>query len=99
MPDTPTVVAFVGFCEQVRERIRGGEGDRETVLWRCSRHGVRSGQGGLRVLDMELKSGWFPAVFGGAMMSMGRTLEKLGPKRLFTRVRGRGILRSWLLRA
>jgi hypothetical protein len=27
------------------------------VLWRCSRHGVRSGQGGLRVLEMYLKSG------------------------------------------
>jgi hypothetical protein len=46
MPDTSTVVGFVGFCEKVRERIRGGEreeGDREMVLWRCSRHGVRSG--------------------------------------------------------
>ena len=27
------------------------------VLWRYSRHGVRSGQGGLRVLQMYLKSG------------------------------------------
>jgi hypothetical protein len=29
-----------------------------------------------------------------AMISMGRTLEKLGPKRQFTRVRGRGVLGS-----
>src|ERR687897_3719778 len=28
---------------------------------------------------MHLKSGWFPAVLSGAMISMGRTLEKLGP--------------------
>jgi hypothetical protein len=27
------------------------------------------------------KSGGVPAVLGGAMISMGRTLEKLGPKR------------------
>jgi hypothetical protein len=28
---------------------------------------------------MHLKSGLFPAVLSGAMISMGRTLEKLGP--------------------
>ena len=33
-------------------------------------------------------------MLGGAMISMGRTLEKLGPKRQFTRVRGSRILRS-----
>ena len=49
------------------------------VLWRCSRHGVRSGQGRLRVLQMLLKSGGVPAALSGAMISMGRTLEKLGP--------------------
>jgi hypothetical protein len=49
------------------------------VLLGSSRHGVISGQGGLRVLQMCLKSGWFPAVLSGAMISMGRTLEKLGP--------------------
>jgi hypothetical protein len=31
---------------------------------------------------------------GGHDLSMGRTLEKLGPKRQFTRVRGIGFLRS-----
>ena len=40
------------------------------VLWRCSRHGVRSGQGRLRVLQMLLKSGWFPAMLSGAMISL-----------------------------
>jgi hypothetical protein len=40
------------------------------VLWRCSRHGVRSGQGGLWVLQMKLKSGWFPVVLGGVMISL-----------------------------
>jgi hypothetical protein len=49
------------------------------VLWRCSRHGVRSGQGGLRILQMQLKSGGLPAVLSGVMVSMSRTLEKLGP--------------------
>jgi hypothetical protein len=48
------------------------------VLWRGSRHGARSGQGGLRLLKMLLKSGWFPAVLSGAMISMGRLLEKPG---------------------
>jgi hypothetical protein len=28
MPDTPAIVGFVGFCEKVRERIRGGSGKR-----------------------------------------------------------------------
>jgi hypothetical protein len=51
------------------------------VLWRPSRHGVRSGRGRLQVLQMYLKSGCVPAVLGGAMISMGRLLEKLGPKR------------------
>jgi hypothetical protein len=27
------------------------------VLWRCSTHGASSGQGGLRILQMYLKSG------------------------------------------
>jgi hypothetical protein len=57
------------------------EGDREMELWRPSRHGVRSGRGGLRVLQMLLKSGWFSAMLSGAMISMGRLLEKLGPQR------------------
>jgi hypothetical protein len=48
------------------------------VLWRCSRHGVRSGRGRLQVLQMKLKSGGVPAVLSGVMVSMGRTLEKLG---------------------
>jgi hypothetical protein len=51
------------------------------VLWRCSRHGVRSGQGRLWVLQMYLKSGGVPAGLSGSMISMGRTLEKLGPQR------------------
>jgi hypothetical protein len=38
---------------------------------------------------MLLKSGGVPAVLSGAMISMGRTLEKLGPERQFTLVRGR----------
>jgi hypothetical protein len=58
---------------------REGGGESEMVLWRPSRHGVRSGQGGLRVLQMCLKSGGVPAVLSGVMISMGRTLEKLGP--------------------
>jgi hypothetical protein len=41
---------------------------------------VRSGQGGLRVLQMYLKNRYLPAVLGGAMIFMGRLLEKLGPK-------------------
>jgi hypothetical protein len=36
------------------------------VLWRPSRHGVRSGQGGLWVLQMKLKSGGVPALLSGA---------------------------------
>jgi hypothetical protein len=54
MPDTPDIVGFVGFCEKVWERILGGVGggDNEMVLWRCSRHGVRLGQGRLRILQM-----------------------------------------------
>jgi hypothetical protein len=57
MLDTPAIVGFVGLYEKVRERIYGevciaGRGDREMVLWRCARHGVRSGQRGLRVLQM-----------------------------------------------
>jgi hypothetical protein len=73
---------------------RLGRGDREVVLWRCSRHAARSGQGGLRGLEMWLKGGGVPAVLSGAMISMGKLLEKLGPKRYVTRVRGREILRS-----
>jgi hypothetical protein len=42
-------------------------------------HGASSGQGGLRVLQIYLKSGGVPAVLSGAMISMGRLLEKLGP--------------------
>jgi hypothetical protein len=38
-------------------------------------------------------------VLGGAMISMGRTLEKLGLQRYFTRVRGSGILRTSSLRS
>ena len=80
MPDTPAIVEFVGFVRRYGERILGesGEGgDREMVLWWCSRYAVSSGQGRLRVLQMWLKSGWFPAMLRGAMVSMGRTLEKL----------------------
>jgi hypothetical protein len=51
------------------------------VLWRSSRHGVRSRQGGLRGLEVCLKGGGAPAVLSGAMISTGRTLEKLGPQR------------------
>jgi hypothetical protein len=51
------------------------------VLWRCSRHGVRSGQRGLRILQMKLKSGGVPAVLDKDIISMGWTLEKLGPQR------------------
>jgi hypothetical protein len=40
------------------------------VLWRPSRHGARSGQGGVWVLEMELKSGGVPAVLSGAMISL-----------------------------
>jgi hypothetical protein len=38
----------------MREDIRGDweEENRQMVLWRCSRHDVRSGQGGLRILQM-----------------------------------------------
>jgi hypothetical protein len=60
MPDTLAIVGFVGFCEKVWERIPQGqweEGDREMVLCRPSRHGVKSGKGGLRVFQMYLKSG------------------------------------------
>ena len=49
------------------------------MRWRFSRHGVRPGQRGLRILQMYLKSGGVPAVLSGAMISMGRTVEKLGP--------------------
>jgi hypothetical protein len=56
----------------MREDASGrlGRGDREVVLWRCARHGVRSGQGGLRNLQMWPKSGGVPAVLGGAMTSL-----------------------------
>ena len=63
------------------------------VLWRCSRHGASSGRGGLRVLQMCLKSAGVPAVLGGAMISMVKAMEKPGPT-LFTRVRGSQILRT-----
>jgi hypothetical protein len=46
MLDTPAIVGFVGLFEKVSERIHGGEWEeknREMVLWRCSRPGVRSG--------------------------------------------------------
>jgi hypothetical protein len=56
------------------------EGDREMVLWRCSRHAASSGQRGLRILEIYLKSGCVHAVLGGDMISMGRLLEKPGPK-------------------
>jgi hypothetical protein len=51
------------------------------VLWRCSRHGARSGQVGLWVLQMYLKSGGGHVLLSGATISMGRTLEKLAPQR------------------
>ena len=40
------------------------------MLWRCSRHCARSGQGGLRVLERYPKSGCVAAVLGGAMISV-----------------------------
>jgi len=82
MPDIPAIVEFVRFCRgmgAINRKWRRGKGD--VVLWRCSSHGVRSGQGGLRILQMWPKSGGGPAVLGGAMISMGRTLEKLGLQR------------------
>jgi hypothetical protein len=65
--------------EGMRVDTRGEweEGLEDMVLYRCSRHGARSGQGGLRVLERYLKSGGVPAVLGGAMISVGGTLEKL----------------------
>jgi hypothetical protein len=62
-------------------RAEREEGDRKMVLWRCSRYGASSGQGGLRVLEIYLKSGGVPAVLSGAMISIGRLLKRLGPKR------------------
>jgi hypothetical protein len=50
---------------------------------------VRGQDRGLRVLEMYLKSGGVPAVLSGIMISMGRILEKPGPKRYVTRVRGK----------
>jgi hypothetical protein len=45
---TPSVIpSGVGVLAAERE-----EGDREMVLWRPSRHGVMSGQGRLRILQM-----------------------------------------------
>jgi hypothetical protein len=44
MPDTPAIVGFVGFVRRNERGYTGEggkEGDREMVLWRCSRHGVR----------------------------------------------------------
>jgi len=81
-----------GFVRRYERGCFGESGRRGIgeVLWRCSRNCARSGEGGLRVLQMYLKSGGVPAVLGGAIISMGRRLEKPGPKRLFTRVRGRG---------
>ena len=38
---------------------------------------------------MLLKCGGVPAVLSGIMISMGRILEKLGPKRYITGVRGK----------
>jgi hypothetical protein len=63
----------------MREHTRGrvGGGGKEMALWRCSRHGGRSGQGGLQVLEMYLKNRCLPAVLGEAMIFMGRTSEKL----------------------
>ena len=50
------------------------------VLWRPSRHGVRSGQGRFRVLEMYLKSGCVCVCAQlGHDLSMGMLLEKLGP--------------------
>jgi hypothetical protein len=57
------------------------EGLQEMVLWRCSRHGARSGQVGLWVLQMYLKSGGGHVLLSGATISMGRTSEKLAPQR------------------
>jgi hypothetical protein len=82
MPDTPAIVEFVRFCRgmgAINRKWRRGKGD--VVLWRCSRHGVRPGQRGLRILRMCPKSGGVPAVLGGAMILMGRLSEKPRPKR------------------
>jgi hypothetical protein len=60
-PDDNKPLTYAGYSgyRRVRRVIREGmredipgRGDREMVLWRCSRHGVRQGQGGLRVLQM-----------------------------------------------
>jgi hypothetical protein len=51
------------------------------VRWRFSRPTARAGQGGLRDLQMWPKSGGVPDVLGGAMISMGRLLERLDLKR------------------
>jgi hypothetical protein len=51
----------------------GGEWEerlQEMVFWKCSRHGVRSGQGGLRVFQVWLKSGGVPALLGRSIISI-----------------------------
>src|SRR5687768_11334829 len=65
----------------MREDASGRVGGEESgeVPCRYSRPTVRSGQGRLQVLEMYLKSGGVPTVQSGAMISMGRLLEKLGP--------------------
>ena len=64
-----------GSSGYIKRYARGYTGDKE--MW-CS--GGAQGKG-LLVLEMYLMSGCVPAVLSGAMISMGRTLEKLGPKR------------------
>jgi hypothetical protein len=63
-PDDNKPLTYAGYSgyrrvrqvirEGMREDIRGDweEENRQMVLWRCSRHDVRSGQGGLRILQM-----------------------------------------------
>src|SRR5918994_6019657 len=74
----------------MREDTRGrvGGGDKEMVLkaW-CE---VRTGRtpGPSNVAEERMR----PCGVRWVIISMGRTLEKLGPKRQFTRVRGRSVL-------
>jgi hypothetical protein len=66
---------------------------------RCSKGPEGTVRGRDRDDPGSFRCGWRAgaslSVLGGAMNSMGKTLEKPGPERLFTRVRGRDILRSW----
>ena len=98
MPDTPTIVGFVGFCEKVWERIPWGDWEEE--IGRC---------GALEVLEAwcEVSTGRTSGPSDvaeerrrpcrarwGHDLSMVRSFGEARSRALFTRVRGRGILRS-----